>query len=128
MTALIDTHTFLWMVDDESRLSAASPAFVKDPANRLLLSITSAWEIAIKVGNGRLTIGVSLHDLLTSVLGTLSIDLIAITPAHFVSVSSLPDHHRDPFDRLIAAQFIVEALPIVSVDSALDAYGVTRIW
>ena len=128
MTALIDAHILVNGVDDQSRLSAAALAIVKDPTNRLWLSVASAWEITIKVGKRRLAISVSLQELFTTVLVKLSIDLMPITRAHLVSLSALPDHHRDPFDRLLIAQCVAEGLPVVSIDAAFDRYGITRIW
>lgn len=128
MPALIDTHTFLWMASDELRLGPTALAYVKDRNNRLLLSIASGWEIAIKVGNGRLAIGVPLQELLLNVPARLGITLLPISPAHLVTVASLPKHHNDPFDRLLVAQCLVESIPFVSADAAMDAYGIHRLW
>jgi PIN domain nuclease of toxin-antitoxin system len=128
MPALLDTHAFLWLASDEGRLSRNALEYVKDTSNRLFLSIASSWEIALKVGRGRLQIDVPLLELLTDVPQRLSVDVLPIQASHLIAVASLPEHHRDPFDRLLVAQSLVEGLPIVSVDGALDAYGVTRIW
>ncbi len=128
MPALIDTHTFLWLASDESRLSSTSQAYLQDTSNRLFLSIASGWEIAIKVSRGRLEVDVPLLQLLTVVPQQLSLDWLPIHPNHLIAVGSLSHHHRDPFDRLLIAQCITEKLPLVSADVELDAYGVTRIW
>jgi PIN domain nuclease of toxin-antitoxin system len=128
MTGLIDTHTFLWMTADESKLGSKASEFLSQLENRVLLSVASEWEIAIKFGKGRLALSVPLDELLTSTVSKLSIEVMPIRPEHLIQVAALPEHHRDPFDRLIVAQALVEKLPLVSADSALDAYGVLRIW
>ena len=128
MPALIDTHAFLWLTGDQTRLSDAALAYLRDAQNRLLLSVASAWEIAIKHGKGRLELDIPLSELLADVPSRLSVDLLPITPAHLVQVATLPEHHRDPFDRLLIAQCLVEQLPLVSADGVLDAYGIQRIW
>jgi PIN domain nuclease of toxin-antitoxin system len=116
------------MISDESRLGADALALVRDVNNRLFLSIASEWEIAIKVGNNRLFVGFPLDELLTTVPRRFNIDVLAIRPEHLLAVASLPKYHGDPFDRLLAAQCLVENIPMVSADAALDQYGITRIW
>lgn len=128
MPALLDTHAFLWLTGDQTRLSDAASEYLRDAQNRLFLSVASAWEIAIKHGKGRLELDIPLSELLADVPSRLSIDLLPITPAHLVQVAALPEHHRDPFDRLLVAQCPVEKLPLVSADGVLDAYGIRRIW
>jgi PIN domain nuclease of toxin-antitoxin system len=128
MTVLLDTHTFLWLVADTTRLSPAATVVLADKSNHALLSIASAWEIAIKVSLRKLTVALPLNELLTKAIQRASIELVAIEPPHVVAVGSLPFHHRDPFDRLLAAHCLTESLPIVSADPTFDAYGVHRIW
>ena len=128
MPALLDTHTFRWLTGDQTRLSDPALAYLRDAQNRLFLSVASAWEIAIKHRKGRLELDVPLSELLTDVPARLSVDLLPITPAHLVRVATLPEHHRDPFDRLLVAQCLVERLPLVSADGVLDAFGIQRIW
>ena len=128
MAALLDTHSFLWMASDESHLSALALQYLRDATNLLLLSTASQWEIAIKFGKGRLELDVPLREMLVDVPMRLSIDILPITADHLLAVASLPEHHRDPFDRLLAAQALTESVPIVSADAVLDAYGVRRIW
>jgi len=93
-----------------------------------LLSIGSLWEIAIKLCLGKLTVAMPTEVLMTQQLTSNDIAVLSITVPHLVTVSTLPLHHRDPFDRLIIAQAMVEQLPIVSADPAFDAYPVERLW
>ncbi|HEX8522582.1 MAG TPA: type II toxin-antitoxin system VapC family toxin [Tepidisphaeraceae bacterium] len=97
MPALIDTHTFLWLVSDAGKLSELAKSHIQDTQNRLLLSMASAWEIAIKFGHGRLELDVPLEQLLIDVPRQLAIDMLPIQASHLVKVASLPQHHRDPF-------------------------------
>ena len=128
MPALLDTQEFLWLTGGRTRLSAAALAYLRDRENRLFLSIASAWEIAIKHGKGRLELDVPLSELLTDVPVRLAVDLLPMAPSRLVRVATLPEHHRDPFDRLLVAQCLIEQLPLVSADAVLDAYGIQRIW
>jgi PIN domain nuclease of toxin-antitoxin system len=125
---LLDTHAFLWAIMDDPRLSkAAADAFLNED-NQLLLSITSVWEMAIKVATGKLDLRVPLDELVRTQLGTLGIHLLAIELAHVLGVGAMPFHHRDPFDRLLVSQARAEGLVLMSCDPALDAYGITRLW
>jgi PIN domain nuclease of toxin-antitoxin system len=128
MPALLDTNAFLWLAGDAARLSAAASAYARDPANKLFVSAASAWEIAIKLGLGRLHIDVSLSSLLTEGVEQLSLQWLAIEPKHLVVIPTLAPHHKDPFDRMLVAQCQAENLPLVSADTALDAYGIVRVW
>jgi PIN domain nuclease of toxin-antitoxin system len=123
----LDTHTFLWFIDDSPQLSARGKALL-EAENDLLFSVGSLWEIAIKLRLGKLTVAMPTEVLMTQQLTSNDIDVLSITVPHLVTVSTLPLHHRDPFDRLIIAQAMVEQLPIVSADSAFDAYPVERLW
>ena len=128
MTHLLDTHTFLWFVTRDAKISGAALAVLRDPANTLLLSMASVWEMAIKVGLGRLPIPQPLDVFVPEQARRNRIDLLPISFAHAVRVATLPHHHRDPFDRLLVAQALVEDLPVVGRDAAFDAYGVRRVW
>jgi len=127
MRLLLETHTFLWFIDDNPQLSKRGKALLEDD-NALLLSIASLWEIAIKVSLGRLTLPTPYEAFITQQLTVNSIDILPISIFHLAAVSTLPVHHRDPFDRLLIAQAMVERLTIVSVDAAFDAYPVQRLW
>ena len=127
MKLLLDTHTFLWFIDDRPQLSQKGKALL-EADNELRLSIASLWEIAIKLRLGKLTVAVPIEVLMTQQLTQNDIELLPITVAPLIIVSTLPLHHRDPFDRLLIAQAMVEQMPIVSADPAFDAYPVQRLW
>lgn len=127
MKLLLDTHTFLWFIDDSPQLSQKGKTLL-EADNELLLSIASLWEIAIKLRLGKLTVAMPTEVLMTQQLTQNDIELLPITVAPLIVVSTLPLHHRDPFDRLLIAQAMVEQMPIVSADPAFDAYPVQRLW
>ncbi len=127
MKLLLDTHTFLWFIDDSPLLSAKGKTLL-EADNELLLSIGSLWEIAIKLCLGKLTVAMPTEVLMTQQLTSNDLDVLSITAPHLVTVSTLPLHHRDLFDRLIIAQAMVEQIPIVSADPAFDTYPIQRLW
>ncbi|MEW5988767.1 MAG: type II toxin-antitoxin system VapC family toxin [Chloroflexota bacterium] len=128
MKLLLDTHSFLWFIGGSDRLSAKARSLIEEPANQPLLSIASVWEMAIKASLGKLTLGQPFAPLIQEQLDLNGIGLLGIELNHTAVVSSLPFYHRDPFDRLLIAQAMVEQTPIVSVDGAFDAYAITRLW
>ncbi len=128
MNTLLDTHTFLWFVDANPKLSANARAQIESPANRKFVSIASCWEISIKVGLGKLKLSDPVDVFVPRELKTNRFSLLPIDLKHVMFVSDLPLHHRDPFDRLLVAQCLVDRLAFVSGDQAMDAYGVNRIW
>jgi PIN domain nuclease of toxin-antitoxin system len=128
MNLLLDTHTFLWFFWDDPQLSAAAKALIVDPANRKWVSLASCWEIAIKISTGKLSLGEPSRSFLAREIARNNFDLLPISLDHATTVETLPFHHRDPFDRLLIAQAMVEGFPIVSADVALDPYGVKRLW
>lgn len=128
MTLLLDTHAFLWFCQNDPALSAAAEALIEDPANRKFVRVASCGEIAIKAGLGRLTLGEPSGTYLPNALARTGFELLPISQAHATAVESLRAHHKDPFDRLLVAQALVEVIPVVSVDAAFDPYGVIRLW
>jgi PIN domain nuclease of toxin-antitoxin system len=128
MRLLLDSHTLIWAVDDVSQLSPAAAAALPDPANELLLSAASIWEIGIKVGLGKLTLTLPYRQWMNQALVDLGLSILPITVEYADAQAGLPFHHRDPFDRLIIAQALTEKVAVVSADAAFDPYGVTRLW
>lgn len=128
MRLLLDTCTFLWWVADTPELSAKARKAVADPDNACYLSVASCWEMAIKVSLGKLQLAGSIERFIPEQLAANDFRLLPIDFRHAVRVAALPFHHRDPFDRLLAAQAMEESLAIVSPDAAYASYGVKRIW
>ncbi len=128
MRVLLDTHAFLWFVLNDPQLSTSARTLIEDPTTDVLVSPASYWEIAIKVRLGKLDLRSSYDDFMQrGILGN-DFAILAIEPKHTSVLTTLPMHHRDPFDRLLIAQAQVEKLAIASVDTAMDAYGVQRLW
>lgn len=128
MRLLLDTHSFLWFVSGSPQLSTTARTLIEDTSNQPFLSVASLWEMAIKVSLGKLSLGQPFEILIPRQLSLNGIALLGITVSHAAVVAKLPFHHRDPFDRLLTAQAIVEQMPIVSGDSSFDSYAVTRLW
>ncbi len=127
MKLLLDTHTFLWFVDDDSRLSFDAKMRLESDVD-LLLSVASLWEIAIKMSIGKLALPDTFDRFIPQQLALTDIEILPIQLTHLNLVTTLPLHHRDPFDRLLIAQSIAEQIPIVSADGMFDNYGVKREW
>ncbi|MCA0457691.1 MAG: type II toxin-antitoxin system VapC family toxin [Chloroflexi bacterium] len=129
MRFLLDTHTFLWLINDEQALSTKALQLVSDADNKLFLSIASPWEMAIKIRTGKFTPPKDpLNHFIRRNLQLAEVELLDINLEHVTTLTTLPLHHRDPFDRMLIAQSIVDNLPIISADAAFDAYGITRLW
>ncbi len=128
MIALLDTHALLWFVWDDPKLSALAKSIINDPRNQIVVSVASCWEVAIKVLSGKMKIGEPASVFLPRELKANRLDMLDITLEHVLTTETLPLHHRDPFDRLLVAQAIVEKVPIISIDVAIDPYPVQRLW
>ena len=128
MRLLLDTHTFLWFIDGDTALSSYARQLIEDRTNERLLSIASLWEMAIKASLGRLTLTLSFTDLVAKHVHGNAIELFEILPSHLDVLTTLPFHHKDPFDRMIIAQSQAENMPILSRDSAFDDYAIRRLW
>lgn len=128
MKAILDTHTFLWWNMGDQRLSQIARDFIADGANELFLSAASAWEIAIKTGRGRLTLPEPPNVYVAHRLVLHNIQPLPIQISHALHVFHLPNHHQDPFDRLLVAQSDLEGMPIITTDPQVARYGVSIIW
>ncbi|MEK7723041.1 MAG: type II toxin-antitoxin system VapC family toxin [Acidobacteriota bacterium] len=128
MKLLLDTHTFLWFIEGNSKLSATARLFIDDSANDKFVSVVSLWEIAIKFGLGRLTLTDKFEVLFPNQIIMNGFEQLAIENKHLYEFIKLPQHHNDPFDRLLIAQTIAQKMSVVSVDSAFDDYSVNRLW
>jgi PIN domain nuclease of toxin-antitoxin system len=121
---LLDTHILLWWRADDDRLGAAGRALLADPGNEIRWSAATAWEIAVKLGVGKLRLETPLAELYASTVRG-GFGWLPIAPGHCAEVAALPLHHRDPFDRMLIAQARVEDLVLLSDDPALKRYAVT---
>lgn len=128
MRMLLDTHAFLWFVLGDLQLSSNARHHIEDPDNEKLVSPASYWEIAIKISLKKYTLSQPYEAFMQRGIRDNGFIILAIEPKHMAAVTSLPFHHRDPFDRLIIAQAMVEQMPVISGDAAFAAYPVTCIW
>ncbi len=128
MRVLLDTHAFLWYVLDDARLGANAKAVISAGANEIFISPASHWETAIKVALGKYSLSVPFAEFWRNNIDVNQFAVLAIEIRHTEALVSMPHHHRDPFDRLIAAQALVEDIPLVTADATMQAYGVAVIW
>jgi PIN domain nuclease of toxin-antitoxin system len=128
MILLMDTHTFIWYVTDDSKLSNPVTELINDENNQIFLSIASIWEMGIKQSLGKLRFNLPLEMFITQQLNNNDFNVLDIKISHISVISQLPLHHRDPFDRMLIAQAIAENLPILSADTIFDAYPIQRLW
>jgi len=125
---LLDTHALLWWLAEPDRLSPAANAAMADPGNRVCVSAASGWEIATKVRLGKLPAVSELLDDLPQLLAAQGFEPLPITLLHGLHAGSYPMVHRDPFDRLLAAQAELDGLTLVSLDPALQAFPCSLLW
>jgi PIN domain nuclease of toxin-antitoxin system len=124
---LLDTHSLLWWLDNDDRLSRRALEAIQNPITQVLVSVGSLWEIAIKQQLGKLKAS-NLVNNFQKELDDAGFVELPISGVHAIRAAVLPINHRDPFDRLLIAQAEIENVPIVSRDSQFDAYGVHRVW
>ena len=128
MKVLLDTHTLLWAVINPAPLSNAAVTVIDDKANIILISAASAWEIATKVRKGKLPGAEAFERDFLHTLDNLGYALLSIDAEAALRAARLTGNHRDPFDRMIAAQALALDIPVISKDPKLDQFGVRRIW
>ena len=128
MKVLLDTHTFLWWITDDPKLSLRVRGIISDGENEVFISAATGWEIAIKAQIGRLKLPDEPRRFILEQLKINGMKSLPIEMRHALHISTLPIHHQDPFDRMLVAQCLAENLPLVSSDSAFDTYRVRRLW
>ena len=128
MSILVDTHVFLWWISDDRRLSRRAVRILQEPRERRLFSTASLWEIALKLGTGKLRLGENPKQLLTSMLAACGMETLPVQAGHTLAVLDLPPHHKDPFDRLLIAQCQLEGLSLLTDDEMIGLYAVPVIW
>lgn len=128
MRLLLDTHAFIWFANSDPQLSDRAKGLIENADNDIFLSAASLWEMAIKVSLGKLHIAQPFGIFIIEQMRFNDFSLLPITVAQIALVTTLPFHHRDPFDRLLIAQAAAEQFPIVSRDEMFDLYSVQRLW
>lgn len=128
MRILLDTHTFLWWIMNDPRLSASAFRSIEDGRNEAFLSAASAWEIAIKCQVGKLLLPSKPQQFVAEHLSRNGFSPLPINLSHALYVFELPNLHRDPFDRMLVAQSKLENVPILTADEQIKQYGVEAIW
>jgi len=128
MRLLLDTHTFLWWVADDPRLSKKACEVIGNGKNQLFLSAASGWEIAIKAKLGRLQMPNDPERFIPEQMALNTIENLPVILSHALHVYTLPDYHRDPFDRLLISQAQLEGLPILTADPQISQYSVEVVW
>jgi PIN domain nuclease of toxin-antitoxin system len=125
---LLDTHTFIWFNLNDARLGENARRTISSPATDVLISPASYWEIAIKIRIGKFAITTPYESFWQKGIDDNQFFILPIELRHTGQLLSMPFHHKDPFDRLLVAQALMERIPLVSGDKKLDAYGIQRIW
>ena len=128
MRLLLDTHAMYWYIEGSSELSATAKMLIQEASNDILISPASYWEIAIKISLGKWQLNRAYEEFINIGLNQYGFQVLPILPIHTAALIGLPFHHRDPFDRLLAAQALVEDIPLVSTDAIFDQYEVNRLW
>jgi PIN domain nuclease of toxin-antitoxin system len=127
MRLLLDTHAFIWWDGDPSKLPPHVLALCQDPMNSLVLSVASVWEIQIKTQLGKLSLRLPLYKIIAEQQAD-GMDILLITLAHIYELRNLPDHHGDPFDRMLIAQANAEGISLLSHDQVFRHYPVNVVW
>lgn len=125
MNYLLDTHAFMWWLSDSKKLSQRARRIISDSNNRIFVSHATQWEIVIKSAIGRLVFPVDRLELEVEENG---FELLSLNTKHIMQITSLPMHHRDPFDRLLIAQAQNESLILLSRDEMFASYDVSLVW
>ncbi len=128
MNVILDTHTFIWLDGDASRLSAKAVQYLTDPASLIFLSVASIWEMVVKVGSGKLTLRTDVRTLVAEQTTRNPIQLLPILAGHAYELGTLPPIHKDPFDRMLVSQAIVENAILLTVDPMIRKYPVRTDW
>ncbi len=128
MQVLLDTHTLIWFFQGDENFSEQMRLLIEDENNEKLISIVSVWEMSIKQSIGKLKFSLPIKTFIEQKLALNDFNLLNINLDHIDVITTLPLQHRDPFDRILIAQAMVEKIPIISVDTVFDAYSITRLW
>ncbi|WP_017293104.1 type II toxin-antitoxin system VapC family toxin [Geminocystis herdmanii] len=124
MKILIDTHIFLWYVTNNQKLNESTKLIINDRGNIIYISQASIWEIAIKNSVGKLTFNSSFREFIEEQIRVNDFNILTFNLSNFEQITKLPFHHRNPFDRIIIAQSIIEKIPIISYDEMFKFYDI----
>lgn len=128
MKYLLDTHTILWYATNDRRLPVKQYETIESSQNQIFISHVSIWEIGIKSAIGKLKIENTVESFVREKIEPYNFFFLSIELHHILKATSLPQHHHDPFDRLLIAQSIIENIPVISSDTTFDQYGINRVW
>ncbi|WP_019500784.1 type II toxin-antitoxin system VapC family toxin [Pseudanabaena sp. PCC 6802] len=128
MKLLLDTHTFLWFIEGNLKLSEEARILIENPKSERFLSIASLWEMSVKTSIGKLELGMTFTDLVKREVYGNAIDVLEILPEHLDELAKLPFYHKDPFDRLIIAQSIAENISVITKDIIFENYPIAILW
>jgi PIN domain nuclease of toxin-antitoxin system len=128
MTLLLDTHTLLWFIGNDSLLSAVAREYIENPAHEKFVSAASLWEIALKLSLEKLRLPLPFAEVFPQQLEVNGFELLSISCPHLDQLATLPFHHRDPFDRLLIAQSLADGMTIVTRDTAFSQYPAQTVW
>lgn len=128
MRLLLDTHTLLWFLAGDQRCSRPARAAIEDLDNKVFVSVASLWELAIKLSLRKLELAMPFDQFAAHHFEPDGFGLLPIELDELDWLTTLPLHHRDPFDRLLIAQALVRGMPLLSADAVFDRYGVERLW
>jgi PIN domain nuclease of toxin-antitoxin system len=128
MKLLLDSPALVWFLDGDATMSAAASALIERADSQSLVSAVTAWEIAVKTGLGKLRVPYSVGEEFEKTLKESGFELLPLSSSALERTARLPDHHRDPFDRLLAAEALEQSATLISHNEIFDAYGVKRVW
>lgn len=128
MKLLLDTHTFIWFIEGNSKSSNKAKALIEASDNQRFLSVASLWEMTIKKSLGKLELGMDMQTLIDEHIYQNAIEILPINTAAFFMLQDLPFHHKDPFDRLLISQGLADDLVLLSIDEHFASYPVKCLW
>jgi len=128
MNLLLDSHAFVWMHEEPHKLSVKVAYKILNPANRIVLSVASVWEMQIKIKLGKFSFSDTLENVIAKEHQTNNLQILPVQLAHALYLENLPLHHKDPFDRLLISQAIVENMTLVTADPEFAKYQVNLLW
>ena len=127
MDILLDTHALIWFIEGNNKLSSVAKQAIENHKNNYFFSIASIWEISIKESLGKISLNASLEKII-DIIHQNNIEILPITTSHLITLNKLEFHHKDPFDRLIISQAMVNGCSIVTKDQFFPLYDVPLIW